>query len=457
MLVACLLGTVHGAQASPTSDGVSADGGAESGLALGAALVINEIHFDPLPAQAPIEYVELYNPETAPVDLSNWTLRGGIDFTFPGGSVIAGRGFVVVAQNLDAVAAWYPVSPAGPFTGRLANDGDEIILGDAQAREIDRVAYGLGFPWPVAGGTQDHSIGIIDPRLDNSIPGSWRSGPPTPGRANAVLLANPPPFVQSVSHTPQAPTTRDSVTIQAQVTDADGVASVRLAVQVVAPGQYIRLSDPLYSRQWVMLPMQRTGDDVYTAQLPWEWVRQRTLIRYRIEAADGGGRTVVVPYPDDPQPNFALFVYDGVPAWQAAIDPWHPGRTTFPTQIYDFRRMRATPIYHLIADPIDVQDAQFIPNSTLPAGYMGSDYLWQGTFVYNGVVYDHIGFRAAGRVIATTWARTSGSSTSCPATASRPTTGTAAPRPNAGTSSTSQRASSTPIAACAAMPACSRR
>ena len=212
-----------------------------------------------------------------------------------------------------------------------------------------------------------------------------------------MLLANPPPFVQSVSHTPQAPTSRDAVTVQAQVTDADGVASVRLAVQVVVPGQYIRLSDPLYSRQWVMLPMQRTGDDVYTAQLPWEWVRHRTLIRYRIEAMDGGGRTVVAPYPDDPQPNFALFVYDGVPAWQAAIDPWHPGRDTFPSQMYDFARMRSAPTYHLIADPGDVQDAQFIPNSTLQEGYAGNDYLWQGTFVYNGVVYDHVGFRARGQ------------------------------------------------------------
>src|SRR5690606_25571324 len=42
-------------------------------------------------------------------------------------------------------------------------------------------------------------------------------------------------------------------------------------------------------------------------------------------------------------------------------------------------------------------DAQFIPNSQWFEGYMGSDYLWRGTLVYDGVVYDHIGFRARGQ------------------------------------------------------------
>ncbi len=40
-------------------------------------------------------------------------------------------------------------------------------------------------------------------------------------------------------------------------------------------------------------------------------------------------------------------------------------------------------------------DSQHLPNSTAPA-YQGSDYLWYGTLVYNGVVYDHISFRARG-------------------------------------------------------------
>ena len=40
----------------------------------------------------------------------------------------------------------------------------------------------------------------------------------------------------------------------------------------------------------------------------------------------------------------------------------------------------------------------FIPNSTRSSGYDGSDYLWEGTLVYDGVVYDHIHYRARGGV-----------------------------------------------------------
>ena len=64
--------------------------------------------------------------------------------------------------------------------------------------------------------------------------------------------------------------------------------------------------------------------------------------------------------------------------------------------------MRPLPVYSVIANVADVQDAQYIPYSPLWERYMGDDYPWQGTFVYNGAVYDHIGFRARGGVYRST-------------------------------------------------------
>jgi hypothetical protein len=60
--------------------------------------------------------------------------------------------------------------------------------------------------------------------------------------------------------------------------------------------------------------------------------------------------------------------------------------------------MRPLPVYHFLAHRSDVEDAQFIPNSQRAEGYMGHEYLWQGTLVHQGRVYDHIGFRARGGV-----------------------------------------------------------
>ncbi len=278
-----------------------------------ATIVINEIHYAPQNKTAQLEYVELYNPAPSTLDLSNWTLSQGIEYTFPPGTQIAGGGYMVVAEEPASVRQVYGAAALGPFAGNLNNDGDEIVLRDSAAREINRLTYGLGFPWPLAGGDRDASIGLINAQLDNRVPGAWRSGWPTPGRANDGVTNNPPPLLDSISHTPFAPKSSDAVTIRAHVVDADGVSSVRLLVQAVAPGYYIRLSDPAYATNWTAIPMAPVGNDLYAADLPAQFRQNRTLVRYRVEAADRSGQTVTAPYNDDTQPNFALYVYDGTP------------------------------------------------------------------------------------------------------------------------------------------------
>ena len=45
--------------------------------------------------------------------------------------------------------------------------------------------------------------------------------------------------------------------------------------------------------------------------MPFNVNRNRYLTRYRITVEDTGGNSVQVPYEDDPQLNFAYFVYGG--------------------------------------------------------------------------------------------------------------------------------------------------
>jgi hypothetical protein len=357
-------------------------------------VVINEIHYDPSPANAWFEFIELHNASAMPISLAGWTLTGGIDYEFATGTMIPAEGFLVVAADPALIERTYGLRAVGPFSGRLANEGDSIILRNNSAQEIDSVDYNVGFPWPVVGYDVERSINLIQRTGDNALGATWRAGAPTPGRQNTGIVANLPPLIQSVEHTPQSPTVRDTVTVRARVTDDDGVSAVTLRVQVVTPGNYIRLNDPAYSNQWTAYAMQPAGDNLYTANLPADIVKHRYLIRYRVEAVDQGGRSVVAPLPEDPQPNFALFVNDGPILWYSAINPHEPAPAY---SIYRFNEMRTLPIYHLIANASDVADAQFIPPSSLVSGYMGSEYLWRGTFVYDGVVYDHIGFRARGQ------------------------------------------------------------
>ncbi len=382
-----------------------------TGQAAVREVVINEIHYDPDIKTELVEFVELHNTGDFDIDLSGWHFTGAVFYQFDADTVLDADGYLIVAFNPDHIHAKWSSGrfgiPAdvvfGPFEGRLDNAGETIRLRDTDGEIIDRVDYQLGFPWPTVGdavpegqpGT-GNSIQLVNPLLDNDLSGSWRSALPTPAAFNHnVYLQNTPPHIRQVRHSPKQPKSQEAVTISAKVTDSDGVASVTLQYQVVEPGSYINLDDGQYRSNWTDLAMlddgtgpdEEANDDVYTVQLPGSLQKHRRLIRYRILMVDGERLSLMVPYSDDPQPNFAYFVYDGVPAWRGAV---RPGST--PVIEYGADVMRSLPVYHLISKKTDVETATWFEH------YAGSDYKWYGTLVYDGEVYDHIRYRARGGV-----------------------------------------------------------
>ena len=162
-----------------------------------------------------------------------------------------------------------------------------------------------------------------------------------------------------------------------------------------SPGLIARRPIPQYASGWIAVPMHddglagdaRAGTTSTASQIPASVQMHRRLVRYKIMVVDSVGLGLTVPYADDPQPNFAYFVYDGVPAWQGAIQPGVTPVIEFPAEV-----MQSVPVYHLISKNSDVEDCTWL------AKYAGSEYLWYGTLVYDGEVYDHIRYRARGGV-----------------------------------------------------------
>lgn len=214
---------------------------------------------------------------------------------------------------------------------------------------------------------------------------------PTPGRANSVFRATTavPPQIDSVAHTPVSPASGQDVTVSAHITDADGVdaSAVTLSYQLVDPGAYIRHTDAAYATSWTTVPMALTGTDTYSATLPGSLQTNRRLVRYRINYADTLGNAETAPYADDAQGNFAYFVYDGVPDWQAAFRPASASNPT-PVQTFPSSLLTSIPVYTLVAADGDVLKAQY--NSSY------NKVRFPGTFVYDGVVYDNVQFRNRG-------------------------------------------------------------
>jgi len=395
-----------------------------------ATVVINELHTDPDVKTEPVEFVELYNFGAEAVDLSNWCFVNGIFYAFPEGVTLAPGEYLVVAQDpLHVLAKWNIRRAAvpedkvfGPFAGKLANEGEHVVLCDADGTIVDEVDCQLGFPWPTVGDPLpgDRSDGsasmqLVNPMLDNDLAGSWRSASPTPAAANSdVLLDNAPPHIRQVRHTPKQPRSGGTVTITARITDPDGMGPVTLQYQIVDPGHYIRYQyandnnqrfiDSEYKNNWIDVPMvddgtagdEQAADDVYTVRMPGDLQTHRRLVRYRLTARDRRGAFVKVPYDDDPQPNFAYFCYDEVPAWSGAIRPGSSNAAQAQVVTYPAEVMRSLPVYHLIAKHEDIEDCQFNPIPDARCNEEAGWYQWTGALVYDGVVYDHIWYRPRG-------------------------------------------------------------
>ncbi len=242
------------------------------------------------------------------------------------------------------------------------------------------------------------SDAFLDVKLTAQL-GTVNAGP-TPGSRNVTFATNLPAVIRQVNHSPEQPKSGEPVTITAKITDSDGIAAATLLYQVVDPGNYIELNDALYQTSWLSIPMvdngsngdAQAGDSIYTAVLPASLQTHRRLIRYRIASSDMAGQTLNIPYEDDPQPNFAYFVFDGVPEWRAAIQRGSTDATRAQVQTFSAAEMGRLPTYHLISKRSSVEDA------TWNSKYGGDLYRWWGTLIYDGKVYDHIRYRARGGV-----------------------------------------------------------
>ncbi|MGK0184670.1 MAG: hypothetical protein ACI9R3_000444 [Verrucomicrobiales bacterium] len=215
----------------------------------------------------------------------------------------------------------------------------------------------------------------------------------TPGRRNSVYSESAPPNVRQVEHSPNEPKSGDAVQVTVKVTDPDGVGSAMLHYQIVEPGEYVRLTDEEYETGWLDIAMNDSGDGgdavagdaIYTATVPAEVQQHRRLVRYRITVADAAANSVRIPFNDDTQPNFAYFVYNGVPDWEGSLRPGSE-----PVVTYASEALTKVPVYHLISLESDVLRCHY-------SGPIDGVYRYYGTFVYNGEVYDHVLYRIKGR------------------------------------------------------------
>jgi len=158
-----------------------------------APVIFNEIMFHPISEDSDDEFVELFNRSTEPVNLGGWRLNEGIQFLFPGPTILAPGSYLVVARNAARLQTNYPhLHPGnclGNYVGSLANGGERITLEQPEQIVVTNALGGVSTQtyfvvvnevtyldrsrwWRYADGGGS-SLELIDPRADNRLAPNW--------------------------------------------------------------------------------------------------------------------------------------------------------------------------------------------------------------------------------------------------------------------------------------------
>ncbi|HUF63856.1 MAG TPA: CotH kinase family protein [Verrucomicrobiales bacterium] len=125
------------------------------------SIEFTEVEFSPVSGNQDEEYLVLRNPNDFEVDLSGWSISGGIEFTFPAGCVLPrgtlfkpGQEFLYVAADpttfrtrATGPSGGQGLFITGGFQGHLSSFGETLILLDDQGNVIRSHTY-EGNPGP---------------------------------------------------------------------------------------------------------------------------------------------------------------------------------------------------------------------------------------------------------------------------------------------------------------------
>ncbi|MBN1669699.1 MAG: lamin tail domain-containing protein [Kiritimatiellae bacterium] len=174
-------------------------------------VVIHEIMYNPAPGDGD-EFIELHNITDAEVPLhdphypfNTWRLTNAVSYSFPPGTTLAPRGYLVVAgmEPTDFRAKRKipdPIPVLGPYSGQLNNGRERITLmapDEPEAEDgfvpyyaVDRVDYADSAPWPAMADGHGPSLERRAAGEYGNDPINWGTGTAggTPGAPNGGAL-----------------------------------------------------------------------------------------------------------------------------------------------------------------------------------------------------------------------------------------------------------------------------
>jgi len=163
------------------------------------ALVVSEIMYHPADQTESLEFVELYNDRAVFEDLGGCAFTSGIEYIFEPGTILGAKQHLVIARDPAAVEAAYGITGVkGPFTGRLSNDGERIVLCNENGGILISFRYGTSAPWPVSPDGTGHSLTLAKLGGDPAEGATWAPSTSiggTPGGPDLIQVESEDPSI----------------------------------------------------------------------------------------------------------------------------------------------------------------------------------------------------------------------------------------------------------------------
>lgn len=161
-------------------------------------VVINEINYNSAAAFNTEDWIELFNNNENPVNISGWIFKDSDDahiFTIPQGTIIDTAGYLVICIDTSLFKPLFP--QVQNFIGNvgfgLSGNGELVRLYDNRMNLIDSLVYDDVLPWPTAPDGNGPTLSLKNPNLDNSLGENWAAslGNGTPGQKNDIFTDIP--------------------------------------------------------------------------------------------------------------------------------------------------------------------------------------------------------------------------------------------------------------------------
>ncbi|MFN3404799.1 MAG: lamin tail domain-containing protein [Cytophagaceae bacterium] len=153
-------------------------------------IVITEILYNQ-PGPDTLEFIELYNKGSQPVNLEGYKVTRGFGFTFPNVTIQPG-GYLVIARYENFFKEFFKKTCLQWDSGGLDNSGEKIVIKDRNGNIVDSVEYEDNYPWDPGADGEGASLILCDPNSDNSLGHNWVACNEFAGiYLGNVILANP--------------------------------------------------------------------------------------------------------------------------------------------------------------------------------------------------------------------------------------------------------------------------